>query len=234
MKFFNLRTSGMPETDPSLWDGNYEPDYLMEKMDGFLCTLYRWEGKEYLASKGSFHSPHAKWATATYNAWIDLGNKYSWPEGYTPVFEGITKNLRIVVDYGDREELVLTGLINIETGAELLGADFLYWAHLNNFSVPSLCERSLDTANKLSLDPSIKNFEGYVAVWDTRPGASPFRLKIKYLDYLRIHRMVCGVSPKAIYNALVEGWQPEMDEWLDESTPWFNKFRHEVVDAAKT
>src|SRR5216683_3155996 len=70
-----------------------EPDTLYEKMDGFLCTLYCWEGKEYIASKGSFDSPHAKWATATYNQMLPTGGL--WPNGWTPVFEGITKNLRI-------------------------------------------------------------------------------------------------------------------------------------------
>jgi hypothetical protein len=75
----------------------------------------------------------------------------------------------------------------------------------------------------MSLDPNIQNFEGYVAVW-ARPGQTPFRLKIKYQDYLRLHRMVCGVSPKAIYEALVNGWMSELKEWTNESTPWFSKF----------
>src|SRR5229473_7790653 len=87
-----------------------EPDILYEKMDGFLCTLDKWEGKEYIASKGSFDSPHAKWATATYTTLRGGDGRFMWPEGYTPIFEGITKNLRIVVDYGAREELVLIGL----------------------------------------------------------------------------------------------------------------------------
>ena len=34
---------------------------IWEKVDGFMCTLYRWEGQPYIASKGSFTSIHAKW-----------------------------------------------------------------------------------------------------------------------------------------------------------------------------
>ena len=39
--------------DPVVW----------EKVDGFMCTGYTWAGRNYVASKGSFHSTHAKWAT---------------------------------------------------------------------------------------------------------------------------------------------------------------------------
>jgi RNA ligase len=112
-KFFNLGTAGMPETDPEDWhfDGNGIPDgcvpEVWEKMDGFLCTLYSYNGESYIASKGSFDSPHAKWATAWYRAHV-TGH---WPKGYTPMFEGITPNIRIVVDYGKREGLALLALI---------------------------------------------------------------------------------------------------------------------------
>jgi len=115
-KFFNLGTSGMPETEIGAVPS--EPDILYEKMDGFLCTLYSWEGVEYMASKGSFDSPHAKWATAQYRK-QKVGD--AWLPGWTPVFEGLTKNRRIVVDYGGREELVLTGVVHIETGEQFGG-----------------------------------------------------------------------------------------------------------------
>ena len=69
-KFHNLYTASMPETDPSTWEPNENSWWqtptpeVWEKMDGFLATLYEWEGKQYIASKGSFDSPHAKSATA--------------------------------------------------------------------------------------------------------------------------------------------------------------------------
>lgn len=201
----------------------HEPDTLYEKMDGFLCTMYRWAGKEYLASKGSFDSPHAKWATAIYNQMLPAGG--TWPIGYTPVFEGITKNLRIVVDYGEREELVLIGLVNIKTGEELSHASLMTWATANGFNIPETFTMSLATAAETVLDSRIKNVEGYVAYW-FRLGQTPFRLKIKYQDYLRVHRLVTGVSPRRVYEALVNGWQSELDEWTDESTPWFKHFIH--------
>lgn len=221
-KFFNLGTSGMPETELSAIPG--EPTALYEKMDGFLCTYYSWEGKSYCASKGAFGSPHAKWATATYRRAEDLnGGWCRWPVDSTPVFEGITKNLRIVVDYGEREELVLTGIVSNETGDEATPEQLEYYGDINGFKTPTVYKMGMEFANNDSLYSGQKNFEGFVAYWQ-RPGQTPFRLKIKYQDYLRVHRMVCGVSPKRVFEALQNGWPAEMNEWLDESTPWFSKF----------
>jgi RNA ligase len=216
-KFFNLDTAGMPETTPAAI--TREPDRIDEKLDGFLCTLYQWLGKQYIASKGSFTSTHAKWATAEYNK----GGPYLWPWNYTPVFEGITPSLRIVVDYGDREGLTLLALINNETGEEIDAKILQAYAERNGFHTPAVFNVPWQKASELSLSDA-KNFEGYVLVWN-RPGMTPFRLKVKYIDYLRIHRMVCGTSPKRIFQVLSgEGWRGDMDTWLDNSTPWFNKF----------
>ena len=228
-KFMNLNTSGMPETNGD--QITREPDAVVEKVDGFLCTMYTFEGQEYIASKGSFHSPHAKWATAWYRR--HLGH-YEWPAGYTPVFEGICPSLRIVVDYGHREELVLLALVNIETGEEVNGKILEIWAAQNGLHTPTTYLMSWKAASRASIDPNTKNFEGYILVWN-RPGATPFRLKVKYVDYLRIHRMVCGVSPKAIFQELSSGhYTGDLEIWLDQSTPWFNKFVNKWKNALET
>ena len=225
-KFFNYGdpVSATFETDERPLPAR-EPDYILEKMDGFLCTHYVWEGKNYIASKGSFDSPHAKWATA----WLNTRHPaFLVPPGFTAVFEGITPNLRIVVDYKTREELVLLSVINNETGEELTRPALELFAGLHNLSLPLWFK--LATLPKIvehTLDPTVKNVEGYVLVWqysEPYPKQTPFRLKLKYTDYLRIHRMVCGTSPKRILEALQNGWTPELDTWLDEGTPWFNHF----------
>jgi RNA ligase len=229
-KFQNLNTSGIPETNEAAI--TREPDSIVEKVDGFLCTMYTFEGQEYIASKGSFHSPHAKWATAWYQKHQD---HYEWPAGYTPVFEGICPSLRIVVDYGHREELVLLALVNVETGEEVSGANLLPWATANNLHTPATFPIRWKDASLSAINPDVKNFEGYVLVWN-RPGTTPFRLKVKYVDYLRLHRMVCGVSPKAIFQAVSkqDGWEVDLDYWMTEGTPWFNKFVSKWKNALET
>ena len=233
-KFFNLKTAGMPETDPSAWvfdtveqmEQMGEPE-VWEKMDGFLCTAYEYRGQAYIASKGSFDSVHAKWATNWYRNWMGEFYLGAWPTGYTPVFEGICSSIRIVVDYEGFEGLVLLALVNIETGEELPMAELQRWAARTHFETPDVYDLTWQGASAKSLDVNDEfycNFEGYVLVW-RRAGQVPFRLKVKYVDYLRLHRMVSGVSAKAIYRGLSDpAYKGELREWIDESTPWFSKF----------
>ena len=225
-KFFNLGTAGMPETDPSTWGSTQTDEVLFgkptvwEKMDGFLATLYSYNGKSYIASKGSFHSPHAKWASA------QIKETWQWPLGYTPVFEGICPDLRIVVDYKDFQGLILLALINNETGEELDPCDLHIYANKNGVEDPRQFPLTVDEARKKAFDVTVENFEGYVLTW-YRAGTTPFRLKVKYIDYLRLHRMVSGVSAKAIFKCLAhypESYTGDLQDWLDNSTPWFADF----------
>jgi RNA ligase len=226
-KFFNLGTESMPETDPSTWRPNGDSaDWLSrqptvwDKVDGFLCTVYIWEGVPYAASKGSFTSPHAKWATN----WIQNNTLLKvWPTAVTAVFEGICPEMRIVVDYKDARQLVLLGVVNNETGEELDAAKLKLWADHAGVVMAQQHFMTWQSAQQMSYDETVKNTEGYVLTW-YRKGETPFRLKVKYIDYLRIHRMVTGLSPKRILEALQNGWTSVLDEWTNDSTPWFNHF----------
>ena len=60
-KFFNYGTANMPETDPTDWTvfglsdrWKVNEPTVWEKVDGFLCTGYKWDGRWYVASKCSF------------------------------------------------------------------------------------------------------------------------------------------------------------------------------------
>jgi RNA ligase len=228
-KFFNLGTSEMPETNPTTWAdfGTFAEPWMLsspevwEKMDGFLATMYSWNGQAYLASKGSFDSPHAKWATAWFRSQPRV---LTLIPGYTPVFEGISSNFRIVVNYEGCERLVLLAMVNNETGEELDRISLNQLAEKNNWSTPAQYDMTWQKASMKSLDPEAVNIEGYVLVW-RRPGQTPFRLKVKYVDYLRLHRMISHVSPKAIFNCLSGAeYKGDLNEWIDESTPWFSKY----------
>jgi len=193
---------------------------VMEKLDGFMCTLYRWQGQEYIASKGSFHSIHAKWATVEYRK----SGEHFWPVGFTPIFEGLCRDLRIVVDYGDRQGLVLLGLVNIETGEELIPEVLAHWARINGMESAREFDKTILDALEDTLVANSGTEEGYVLTW-YRAGTTPFRLKVKFQEYLRLHRMVTGVSPKRIWEVLATPeFRAELDEFLGKSTPWFSKF----------
>jgi RNA ligase len=191
-----------------------EPE-IYEKMDGFLCILYNYNGIDYIASKGSFHSIHAKWATKWYQKHRP---NWRWRPGFTPVFEGLMPNLRIVVDYGKREGLTLLALIDNETGEEVDHDDLCQYASLNSLSIPEKYSFTMEKALK-EANTNKQNFEGYVLVW-RRPEQTPFRLKVKYLEYLKMTQ----TSPKRILEALENSWTSVLDQWTNETNPWFSHF----------
>ncbi len=221
-KFHNYRS---PQAEGTLFDARVQPT-VWEKMDGFMVTAFKYEGVWHAASKSSFHSIHAKWATAELRRHAN-----EFPEGWTPVFEGLHPDLRIVVNYGDRKELVLLTLINIETGEEMTPVKLRTLS--GDYNTPDQHLITLAEAKEHTLD-DVKNDEGYVLTW-YQDGKSPIRLKMKYVEYLRLHRMVCGVSPKRIWESLSQPHlAAELREYLDNSTPWFAAFVRKWVKILQT
>jgi len=100
-KFFNVseHTSGRTYAPP-LPD---EPFEVYDKVDGSLIIVFHYAGRWRAASKGSFTSEQAQWA----QAWLDARDTNAlWPDT-TYLAEAIYPSNRIVVDYGQREDLVL-------------------------------------------------------------------------------------------------------------------------------
>jgi len=210
----------MTAEDPVVW----------EKMDGFMCTQYRWLGIDYIASKGSFHSIHAKWATAQIRKMFGFCIP-NLPDNKTLVFEGLHKDLRIVIDYKERQELVLLAVIDNETGQEYSPESLESVATELGFNTPLNFELTLEQARAASGDGK-GDEEGYVLTW-YRPNTTPFRLKIKFIEYLRLHRIVTGVSPKRVWEVLATGQSVELKEYLEHSTPWFAEFAKKWVRALR-
>jgi hypothetical protein len=229
-KFHNYGSElGCMDTLGEMLNG-HEPT-IWEKMDGFMCTLYTWQGVDYIASKGSFHSIHAKWATA----WLrkKFSTSLGIPAGHTAVFEGLHRDLRIVVDYGLRQELVLLAIINNETGEEFSPGALFAFADSKGLSTPKPYNIGLDAAVRITMATGVfedGGDEGFVLTWYQK-GQPPFRLKLKYIEYLRLHRMVTGVSPKRIWEVLANNQSSELDEYLKQSTPWFSAFVNKWLKA---
>src|SRR5262249_36061422 len=104
-KFFHL---AQMETLPD------EPFEVYEKLDGSLGILYWLGEKPYMATRGQFDSRQAQVATR-------LLQRYDLPaldRRLTYLFEIIYPENRVVVNYGDRRELVLLAVIETATGYE--------------------------------------------------------------------------------------------------------------------
>lgn len=200
-KFYNWDESGapFPPTGPAL---------RMPKMDGSLGILVAMDYSngtpttEFIATRGSMHSEQAEWATNFYLKFVaDMANMlpaekvFSPVEGKTYLFEIIYPENRIVVDYGVYEGLVLIDVIDIATG-------FSDTDEFDNCAWPDKVVRKPVAGFDSGQDQDIPaGDEGFVYLWPTRN----FRTKMKAAEYVRIHRLVSGLTAKSIWEHLVRG-----------------------------
>lgn len=199
-KFFNLDT----ESEPSTHVNNLpdERPLIMEKLDGSLGIFWRWYEHCGVATRGSFESEQAKWATEWYT-----NNISGWklPNNMTPCFEIIYPENRIVVDYGREERLVLLGIVDNLTGREMTHQQLIdtdYPDIVQVYENKSLKDCLRDAGADLPL-----NREGYVLKYDTQP--YPLRVKVKFIDYIRLHKLIFSLSDKTIYEFAMSGGMPE-------------------------
>jgi RNA ligase len=168
-KFFNMEEG--KHTPTSEFD-------VYEKMDGSLIIVFWYDGDWVVASRGSFTSEQSVAADELFRKFnnIDMLDTDA-----TYMFELIVKWNRIVVDYGDREELVLLGVNSptyecnydaLSAVAEALGCDVAKkYDGISDYS----------TLKGMISD----NSEGFVIRFSNGD-----RMKIKGEEYLRLHKIM--------------------------------------------
>lgn len=199
---------------------------VTEKMDGWFGILWKSvyadneNGDTHygIASRGSFTSPGALFATDKLRKLVKYGAINEFPEGYSAIFEIIFKAGKVVVDY-PFEGLVLLGLVNNETGEEMPYDElFKIWAKILTYSVDQkpwirlVKAHNMTTAECVSSDR--KNFEGFVLTYP-RPGIYPIKVKVKLDDYKRLHKLITGITPQQIWKELHD----PMAKWLEGNIP---------------
>lgn len=207
-KFFNIDTDYRPETH--LDNLPTTQPIVQEKLDGSLGILYEYRGHSGIATKGSFHSDQAVWATAWYNRHC---LNAQWPQGYTPVFEIIAESVQHhVVHYHGVEQLVLLALIKNETGEEADYNTVYHWAKINGVEAVEVYNKTLD----LVIAEDRKNAEGYVLSWP-HTGQTPLKIKVKHESFLDLQKIVHAATPKAILEALMTGNLNVLDTWVGQT-----------------
>ena len=168
-----------------------EPFEVYEKMDGSLGISYPYRGKMRIATRGSFHSEMAVRAEKI------LAEKYSHVALYpnmTYCWEILYPENRIVVDYGQREDLILLAVFHTHTGLEYPPED------LPNLGFPTpqrfQWDMSFEDMGKIQID----NFEGVVIRFQ-----SGYRVKVKLDEYVRLHRILTGATKRHIWEFLKDG-----------------------------
>lgn len=183
-KFFTLEQLG----DQKIPEERFE---LTDKLDGSEGILYHIKEQPFIATRGSFDSDQAKRANEI------LYSKYQhifpliFKSNVTYIFEIIYPENRIVVDYGDMEDLILLAMIDNYTGLDLSISNigFSTAQTYNGFN-------DIDKLKKLEE----KNREGFVAKFP-----NSFRIKIKFNEYLQLHRLFTNTSMKDIHGLMAQG-----------------------------
>lgn len=190
------------------------PVVRMEKMDGslgILCAEYDADNDhgypapvyEWVATRGSFHSEQAEWASLEYLN-VVKEQTHTRPQsqvfepkfGKTYLFEIIFPENRIVVDYGDYKGLVLIDVIDNETGhSDLQEFDDCKWPDKVTRIV---LNHGFDSGQAAEIPDGD---EGFVYLW---PNIN-YRTKMKSAQYVELHRLVSNLSEKSVWDAMMAG-----------------------------
>jgi len=168
---------------------------VTEKLDGSLGILYPAERGWALTTRGSFSSAPAVWATRHYRA--GYGGPPG-PDGVTLLFEIVYPANRVVVDYGERAELVLLAAIDTATGADAELPPDWPGPVAERVEVPAADWRSACCSRALAGTPE---GEG----WVVRFLQGGLRVKVKRPEYLHLHRLFTGVTVLDVWERLAAG-----------------------------
>lgn len=170
---------------------------IFDKVDGSLGIGYtRPDGKYAIATRGSFSSEQAVHATAV---WQNRHGDWEPRTDVTPLFEIVYPENRIVLDYGEADELVYLGSIELATGQFLPPnpTSAIFFKQVEEYT---------------AMEAERENKEGYV-LWYPEEN---FRVKVKHEEYVRLHAIVTQANTKTIWRALRDGTELELLDLPDE------------------
>src|SRR5690349_477410 len=216
-KFFNHDQLQAPELRP---DARVT---VTDKADGSLGIIFRDRDELAVATRGSFASEQARHATEV------LRSRYPEfvpPAGLTVLVEIVYPGNRIVLDYGGLDDLILLGAVDIATGRTFGPAAVPQWPGpiVDSFAYATLAEAIAA--------PPRDGREGLVVHFtDTDE-----RVKIKYAEYVRLHRIVTGLSARTVWEVMVTGGDLDalIEPLPDEFHAWVTAVAAELTGAVAT
>jgi RNA ligase len=211
-KFFNLEEGKhIPTSEFSVY----------EKMDGSLIIAFYLWGSWVVASRGSFTSEQAVAASRLLEK-MDTSTRMNIDSTF--LFEFTAPWNRIVVDYGSEEKLTLLGGIRTEDGVEAPYESLVYIADGLGCDVVKRYDGITDFDKLKELNTP--NHEGFVVHFSNGD-----RCKIKFEDYVTLHKIITNVSSYNIWENLKSFGK--LDESLlnkvpDEFYEWVRKKEFEL------
>ena len=181
--------------------------YVQEKMDGSLGILFHYNGEWIMSTRGSFTSEQSVRGLEI------IKKKYNNLSSFEPsvayLVEIIYPENRIVVNYGKEKIVFLSTTLNHSYKWENTHEDELHWTTSCSFfrsngikkedivTTKQFFNFSQDLFAELK-NKNEENKEGYVL----RFFPSNFRMKIKFEEYVRLHRILTNISNRTIWEYL--------------------------------
>jgi RNA ligase len=236
--FYENQLTDRAKLLPTEFQPNFKGRFrVLEKADGSCAVVYFYNGEWHVNTRGSFKSDQAIWAKAWMDSHIrtDLMNVK-----HTYLFEIIYPDNRIVIDYGDKESLVLTGIIDTESGEEF-DVDYLQ-AESEKIGCEMVKVFVFEKFEDLfkARDLLTVNEEGFVITFD-----NGYKCKLKGAAYCAVHKKMNNLTPLAFWNAFdVDAFKmpesflselpEEFRESVDELTEVTERMHNESYDRLKT
>lgn len=217
-KFFNLNEAEETKVE------NLPAEYptFSEKLDGSLGILYPEKESPAIATRGRFDSEYALWATE----WIRKKgfSIADFRDDYTYCFEIVYPGSRIVIDYGDRAELILLAVMDNDGIGEL---DHIHEAQELGLSY---AEEYAFTDHEKAIT-WLNGFKGNEREGLVMKYHNGLRVKIKSDDYRRIHKILTGLTAKDIWESLQQGksLDPILEIAPDELYDWIRKQESDLM-----
>lgn len=214
-KFFNYEELSKTRSRCLMRKTNFE---VFEKIDGSLGIIYNYNNEVKINTRGSFSSDQAVRAK-------EISKKYKFLdklEHLTLLVEIIYPENQIIVDYGDRNELILLGAYNTTTGEELNYTSLLHLGKMTKMpvarrylfaSIEDVVKRQLELSNNFS-----KDGEGFVVKFE-----DGYRVKFKSKEYLELARRISKITPLEFWSQMEKG---KVSQQFIESLP--EEFRDKV------
>lgn len=218
-KFFNLGEKQEVAHDRLPWDKPYE---VFEKLDGWLGCLHRHKGKFWVSSRGSFHSDGAVWASS----FVQSKDLSFLPDEVTLVFEIITPEQKIILDYEGQRTLYVLAAFNRHTGEEYPRAEVEEWA--SRACLPVVPKHdSMKIDDCLRLAKEMEGREGFVIRFHDGT-----RVKVKCDWYCRIAKIMANLTPISMWECMSGGRIPDerMREIPEELRPLADQYKQRIEE----
>jgi len=216
-KFFNYEE--VIDKDLIPWDSEYV--HIQDKMDGSLGILFFYDGEWIMSTRGSFTSEQSIRGFEILKSKYNLNN---FVKEVTYLCEIIYPENRIVVNYNCEKITFLSvttpeGELNWYTACAIFNSSGILEEDVVGSTMVTFNKETFDTYKKLNTS----NSEGFVV----RFYPSNFRMKIKFEEYVRLHKILTNVSSRDIWEYLKE--DKSFDELLEKVPDEFNSWVKETV-----